>query len=50
MKWTTSFLVVIFMDEMYVREELVYDKHSGKLTGFIDLGNINNHLSHFEGR
>lgn len=38
-------LIVILLDEMYIREELVYDKHSGKLIGF---GNVNNHLSRFE--
>lgn len=33
---------------MYVREELVYNKHSGKLVGFVNIGDINNHLSPFE--
>jgi hypothetical protein len=41
-------LVLILMDEMYIREELVYNKHTGKLVGFTNLGDINNHLSQFE--
>ncbi len=41
-------LVVLLLDEMHIREELVYNKHSGKLVGFMDLSDINNHLSRFE--
>ena len=33
---------------MQIREELVNNKHMRKLTGFINLGDINNHLSRFE--
>ena len=33
---------------MYIREDLVYNKHTGKMIGFTDLGNINNHLLLFE--
>lgn len=33
---------------MYIREDLVYNKHSGKLVGFVDLGSVNNHLLAFE--
>ena len=33
---------------MYIREDLVYNKHTGRMIGFIDLGNINNHLLAFE--
>lgn len=40
--------VSIIMDEMHVREGLVYDKHSGALLGFTDLGNVNNLLMEFE--
>ena len=29
---------------MHIKENLVYDKHTGKMIGFIDLGDINNHL------
>ena len=40
--------VCIVMGEMYVKENLVYNKNSGKLIGFCDLGDINNHLLHFQ--
>ena len=40
--------VMILMDEMYVREGLVYNKHTGELVGFVDLGDVNNHLLAFE--
>ena len=39
---------VILMDEMHIREDLVYDKHTGALLGFTDLGDINSHLNCFE--
>ena len=32
------------MDEVHIRDNLVYDKHDGKLVGFVDLGETNNHL------
>ena len=38
----------IIMDEMHIREGLVYNKHSGALLGFTDLGNMNNLLMEFE--
>ena len=41
-------LVALLIDEMHVNEDLVYDKHSGRLVGFVDLGSINNHLAQFE--
>ena len=33
---------------MYIKEELVYDKHEGELIGFSNLGNMNNHFLKFE--
>ena len=33
---------------MHVKEGLVFDKHSGDLVGFRDLGEINNHISRLE--
>ena len=36
--------VILILDEMHVRENLVFDKHTGELIGFIDLGEINSHL------
>ena len=41
-------LVVLLVDEMYIREDLVYEKQTGKLIGFTNLGEINNHLLAFE--
>ena len=40
--------VVVVMDEMHIREGLVYDKHSGALVGFTDLGDVNNLLANFD--
>ena len=40
--------VIILMDEMHIREDLVYDKHTGVLLGFTNLGDINSHLDWFE--
>ena len=42
-----KFVGIIF-DEMKIKEGLVYDKHECKIKGFIDLGDINNHLMIFE--
>lgn len=41
-------LAGLLLDEMHVREELVYNKHTGKLVGFVNLGDINMHLARFE--
>lgn len=41
-------LVVLLMDEMYIKESLVYNKHTGQMVGFVDLGSVNNHLLSFE--
>jgi len=30
--------VVLVIDEMHLKEELVYDKHEGCLIGFVNLG------------
>ena len=40
-------LVVLLIDEIHIKECLVYDKYLGKLIGFIDLGQVNNHLTTF---
>ena len=34
--------VTLVFDEMKVREDLVFDKHSCRLVGFVNLGEINN--------
>ena len=36
------------MDEMHVKEDLVFDKHTGALVGFTNLGDINQYLRQFE--
>jgi hypothetical protein len=36
------------MDEMHIKEGLVYNKHTGEMVGFVDLGGVNNHLSRLE--
>ena len=41
-------LVLLLIDEMYIKESLVYNKHTGKMVGFVDLGTVNNHLLSFE--
>ncbi len=41
-------LVCILLDEMYIRENLVYTKSTGKLVGYTAFGDINDHLLAFE--
>jgi hypothetical protein len=41
------FVSVIF-DEMKVKQDLVYDKHSGQIVGFVSLGSVNDELSKLE--
>ena len=33
--------IIIIFDEMYIKEELIYDKQTGELVGFTNLGAIN---------
>ena len=40
--------LVVFLLGMYIKEDLVYEKHEGVLVGFVDLGSVNNHLLTFE--
>ena len=40
--------VGLVLDEMYVKEGLFFNKHSGELVGFADLGEINNLLADYE--
>ena len=42
--------VAILIDEMYVKEGLVFDKHTGALTGVVDMGDINNAFIDYENR
>ena len=36
--------VLLLLDEMHVKQDLVYDKNTGELVGFVNLGDINMHL------
>ena len=36
------------MDEVHIKDDLVYDKHNFALIGFQNLGDINNHLLKYE--
>jgi hypothetical protein len=38
--------VIILIDEMHIRDDLVYNKHTGELVGFVNLDTVNNHLMH----
>ena len=40
--------VILLLDEMHIREDLVYNKHTGALVGFANLGEITDHLEQFE--
>lgn len=40
--------VALVFDEVKIREDLVYNKHSGELIGFVNLTDINQHLSTLE--
>ena len=40
--------VSLIIDEMKIKEGLVYNKQSGNVIGFTDLGDINNHLTQLE--
>ena len=39
---------IVLFDEMYVKQGLVFEKSTGALFGFTDLGEINNQLDEFE--
>ena len=38
------------MDEMHVKEDLVFSKHTGSLVGFTNLGSVNDMLMQYEQR
>lgn len=40
--------VTILVDEMYVREGVVYRKTTGDLTGFVELGDVDTYLDEYE--
>ena len=37
--------ITLVLDEMKIKECLVYDKHETEVIGFADVGEINNHLA-----
>ena len=39
---------MLLMDEMYIREDVVYTKDTGELVGCTNLGDTNNHLLRFQ--
>ncbi len=39
--------VLLLLDEMHVQEDLIFNKHSGELIGFSNLGDINMHLESY---
>ena len=40
--------VCLLLDEVRIKEDLVYDKHSSQIIGFINLGDVNNQLLRFQ--
>lgn len=40
-------LMCLSMDEMYICEGVVYDRKTGQIMGFTDLGDITNHLARY---
>ena len=40
--------VVLVLDEMKVKESLVFDKHETEVVGFVDVGDVNNELADLE--
>ncbi len=40
--------IILLLDEMHIRQDLVFDKHTGEMIGFCNLGYVNEHLSQFE--
>lgn len=41
-------LVALLFDEVKIKEDLVYNKHTGEVIGFVDITDINQHLSAYE--
>ena len=40
--------VILLLDEMHICEDLVFDKHTGAMIGYANIGDINEHLLQFE--
>ena len=39
---------ILLLDEMHIREDFIFDKHTGDMIGFSNLGDINEHLFQLE--
>ena len=39
---------VLIMDEMKIKEDLVYNKHTGQIVGYVNLGNVQQQLTMLE--
>ena len=39
---------MLLIDEVHIKENLVFDKHGGQIIGFANLGDLNEHLTQFE--
>ena len=46
-EWKSQYIVLVF-DEMKVKEDLVYSKHTGQLVGYVNLGHVEQQLSQLE--
>lgn len=40
--------VILLLDEMHIREQLIFDKHSGAIIGYTNISDIVTHLNEFE--
>ena len=40
--------ITLIVDEMYIKEGLVFDKSTGSLIGYADLGDVNNLFAEYE--
>ena len=40
--------IALIFDEVKIKEDLVYNKHTGEMIGFVNVTNINQHLTTFE--
>ena len=40
--------ITLVMDEIYIKSDLVYEKHEGTLIGFVNVGDTNNQILEFE--
>ena len=40
--------VALLIDEMKIKEDLVYDKHTGQIVGFVSVGDVGEILSEME--